>query len=223
MTATYRLNGLAKNIPPSYDPDIATPTKILLEELNFPNHYNVETGHAVRVDIFSRELSTEDWIPETSKLLYRTGLHITNTDLLYPYLTNTNVWLCNSTTELGVQLTFSSLVDFNTDDYLAIKTALVVKSDYDVPLLYNDPQVFNLTPNTPITVINEGNEKKAFSLHTPTTNQSSVFLRFGQNAGLSPGDYHVELPPGYNNPAFSLNTKQMLSAVSSESTQLVIG
>jgi hypothetical protein len=50
-----------------------------------------------------------------------------------------------------------------------------------------------------------------------------VFLRWGQNAGVSPGNYHLELPPGYNNPAFSLNTKQMLSAVSSESTQLVIG
>lgn len=223
LTATYRLNGLAKNTPPSYDPDIATQTKILLEELNFQNHYNVQTGHAVRVDIFSRELSTEDWSLETSKLLYRTGLHITNTDLLYPYLTNTNVWLCNPTTELGVQLTSPESIEFNTDDYLSIKTALVVKSDYDIPLLYNNPQVFNLAPNTPVTIINEGNERRSCSLHTPTTNQSSVFLRFGQNAGMAVGSYHVELPPGYNNPAFLLNTKQMLSACSTTNSQLVIG
>lgn len=126
VTASYKLNGLLKNDPPKYDPDIASKSEILVSELDFQNKYNQATGHAIRLDIFSREATTENWQIEASKLIYRTGLLFTNEDLLYPLLTVTNVWLINPTTEVGAKVLSSR--QLLNDDYLMIKVGIVVKT-----------------------------------------------------------------------------------------------
>lgn len=221
LTASYKLNGLNKSTLPKYDPDLATQSQILLEELNFQNHYNVETGHAIRLDLYSRDSSDDDWEIETSKLLYKTGLFLTSIDILYPDLVNTNVWICNPTTELGASITASSSVALNDDDFLFIKSGLVIKSDHEPLITYNHPTTYNVT-TVPQLITVESN-KRIMSVHAPITNTSSIFLRFGGTAGIGLGQYHIELPPGYNNPLFSIQTSQAFSVVSNAPSSLVIG
>ncbi len=229
LTGSYKLNGLLKNNPPEYDAEIASQSEILLEELNFQNKYNLATNHAVQVDILSRDDSSEDWNLEASKLIYRTGMMMTNIDLLYPHLTNANIWLMNPTTEVGVRVVVNPESQFLNNDFLSIKSGAVVKFNEDTQpaSYYQQPLVFNLTPMSPVAIREAGftgSKIATWTIHTPTTNAASVFIRYGDGqAGTVPGSYHLEIPPGYNNPAFNIPAYQRITVISPSSATLVIG
>lgn len=221
VTASYKLNGLLKNIPPNYDPDIASKSEILVNELNFQNRYNDSTGHAVRLDIFSRESDSEAWTLETAKFLYRTGLMFTNEDILYPSLTVTNVWLCGSTTQLGARATLANeSITLLADDFLMIRTGIVIKSEEKF-ISYNSPQTFALT-SVPREIFNSALEQKNYiSISCAIANAAPVRIRFG---GLpTDNTYHVEMPPGYNNSYFLVPTRQPVYAFSLEPASITVG